>query len=131
MQPSREEMQRWEDQAQEASREASLKGDPGGHPEIDQKVLKLTRISVARIDADPKLVTVGLDAIERWTERKGGYVPPCHKEWKTLIESVPWEKLREMLLEESDEGQRLRSSHPFTDLVDEREREKIYAPRPA
>ena len=60
--------------------------------------------------------------IERWTAQKGGYLPPCHAEWKTLIETHPWKELREMLLDESDEGQRLRSSHPFKGLVIESER---------
>ena len=32
-----------------------------------------------------------------------------------------------MLLEESDEGQRLRSSHPFTGLVTEQERRRVLA----
>ena len=65
---------------------------------------------------------MGLENIERWTAQKGGYLPPCHAEWKTLIETHPWKELREMLLEESDEGQHLRSSHPFKGLVTESER---------
>ena len=126
MQPSREELQRWERQAHEANQQAIREGRPGGHPEIDQKVLELTRITVARIDENPALVCVGLENIERWTRQKGGYLPRCHTEWKQLIEQHPWERLREMLLEESDEGQRLRSSHPFRGLVTDEERAKIY-----
>ena len=125
MQPSREQRQRWERDAHEANRQAIREGRPGGHPEIDAKVLALTRITVARIDEDPSLVQIGLENIERWTRQKGGYLPRCHAEWKTLIETHPWERLREMLLEESDEGQRLRSSHPFKGLVTEAERRRI------
>ena len=131
MSASREQRRRWEDEAQEANLEAIREGRLGGHPEIDRKVLELTRITVARIDANPALARIGLDNIERWTVQKGGYLPRCHAEWKHLIETHPWEKLRKMLLEESDEGQRLRSSHPFTGLVTDEERERIYAPRPA
>lgn len=125
MQPSREQRQRWERDAHEANRQAIREGRPGGHPEIDAKVLALTRITVARIDEDPSLVQIGLENIERWTRQKGGYLPRCHAEWKTLIETHPWKRLREMLLEESDEGQRLRSSHPFKGLVTEAERRQI------
>ena len=38
---------------------------------------------------------------------RGGDLPRCHAEWKQLIEQHPWEVLREMLLEEPDEGQLL------------------------
>ena len=122
MHASAEERKRWARDAREANRQAILKGRPGGHPEIDRMVLELTRIAVKRIDADPNLVRIGLENIERWTQSKGGYLPRCHAEWKALIERHPWKELREMLLEESDEGQRLRSSHPFKGLVTEAER---------
>ena len=120
-----EDRQRWEREAREANDRAIREGRPGGHPQIDARVLALTRITVARIDEDPSLVRIGLENIERWTRQKGGYLPGCHAEWKALIETQPWERLREMLLEESDEGQRLRSSHPFKGLVTEAERRQV------
>ena len=98
----------------------------GGHPEIDRKVLALTRIAVARIDRDPALVRVGLESIERLARRRGGTLATCHVEWKTLIETRPWGELRTLLLEHSDEGQRHRSNHPFMGLVTAAEREAIY-----
>ena len=119
---SREERKRWARNAREANRRAILEGRPGGHPEVDRMVLELTRIAVRRIDENPALVRVGLENIARWTRQKGGHVPRYHAEWKQLIESRPWRELRKMLLEESDEGQRLRSSHPFKGLVTETER---------
>ena len=126
MSASREEKQRWEEQADEANRRAIEEGRPGGHPEIDRRVLALTRIAVARIDENPELVRIGMENIRRWTRQRGGYLPRCHAEWQELIERHPWEKLREMLLEESDEGQRLRSSHPFTGIVTETERRRVH-----
>ena len=125
------ERRRWERDAKEANRRAAREGRASGHADIDRRVLELARITVARIDENPALLQVGLDNIERWTRQKGGYLPRCHAEWKQLIETHPWERLREMLLEESDEGQRLRSSHPFTGLVTEQERRRIYGPATA
>ena len=125
MNASREERRRWAEQASEANLRAIREGRPGGHPEIDRRVLDLTRITVARIDNDPSLVRIGLENIERWT-RQRGHLPRCHVEWKALIERHPWEHLRELLLDESDEGQRLRSSHPFKGLVTEAERRAIH-----
>ena len=122
---------RWEREALEAQRQAARNSRAGGHPEIDNRVLALTRLTVAKIDQDPTLVRVGLENIERWTRQKGGYLPRCHAEWKTLIEQHTWGELREILLEESDEGQRLRSSHPFTGLITEQELERIHASRAA
>ena len=124
MPPSDEQRQQWEDDAREANRRAAEQVLPSGHPDIDRRVLALTRIAVARIDANPELAAIGLENIDRWTRQKG-YLPLCHSEWKELIETHPWERLREMLLEESDEGQRLRSSHPFAGIVTEAERRQI------
>ena len=124
---SAEDRQRWEREAREANERAIGEGRPGGHPEVDARVLALTRITVARIDEVPSLVRIGLDSIERWTQQKGGYLPQYLARWKALIETRPWERLREMLLEKSDEGQRLRSSHPFTGLVSDEERTQIHA----
>ena len=119
--PSRAQIELWEQKAREANLRAGGEDLRGGHPEIDRKVLALARITVARIDANPELAAIGLENIERWTKQRG-YLPRCHAEWKELIETHPWERLREILLEESDEGQRLRSSHPFKGLVTEAER---------
>ena len=127
MSASREERRRWEAQANEANRKAIREGRPGGHPEIDRRVLALTRLTVARIDENPELVRIGTENIRRWTRQKGGYLPRCHAEWLELIEGHSWKELREMLLDESDEGQRLRSSHPFKGLVTQEERRRIQA----
>ena len=120
MHASAEERKRWARDAREANRQAILEGHPGGHPEIDAKVLALTRITVARIAEDPSLVRTGLENIERWTQSKGGYLPRCHAEWKALIERHPWEELREMLLSSPDFSEsevRLRRVQELSDLA--------------
>ena len=63
----------------------------------------MTRVIVAKIDREPALVRIGLENIEHWTRQKEGYLPPGHGEWKELIETHPWQRLHETLLEESDE----------------------------
>lgn len=126
MTKSAQEWGQFERETQQARIRAGRGGLGTGHPEIDRRVLEMTRLAVAKIDQDPTLVRTGLDNIERWTRQRGGYLPGCHAEWKALIEQEPWTLLREMLLAETDEGQRLRSSHPFITLVTEEERAKIY-----
>ena len=99
-----------------------------GHPAIDRMGLAYARIQAKKIDADRTLLQVGLDNIERWAELYGD-LPHAHEEWRNLIVGEPWESLRDILIEESDEGQRLRSSSPFAGIVTPAERERILAAR--
>ena len=127
MKNGREQPGQPEREATETHPEAVGVGPWTGHAGIDRRVLEMTQVIVEKIDRDPTLVRIGLENIERWTRQNGGYLPRCHAEWKELIDTHPWERLREILLEESDEGQRLRSSHPFTGILTEDERDGIYA----
>ena len=56
-----------------------------------------------------------------------GYQPRCLDQWEEWFESgEPWERIRERHLEASDEGQRLRTSHPFASVLTQEERESVY-----
>ena len=37
-----------------------------GHPEIDARILKRHRLMVAKIDADPCLIGIAFENLERW-----------------------------------------------------------------
>ena len=94
-----------------------------GHRHIDARTLAMAKIIVERIDADPTLI----EAAHRYLEnerRRHGRLSQASRKWKEIL-TRPWAKVREMLLEESDEGQRLRSSKPFAGIVTEDERLKI------
>ena len=104
----------------------SLGGNTGvGHPEIDRRVLERTRLVVAKVDADPRLIEVAVANLKRWMARTNGRPNGCHIEWMELLAEKPWSELRAMLLEESDEGQRLRSSLPFAGVLTEEERRSV------
>ena len=79
---------------------------------------------VARIDADP--TRAGVDRAQatarRWQERSPSRV--VH-EWLGLL-NLPWEELRLLLLDEGDEGQRLRSSSPFCGILSQPERLDLF-----
>ena len=96
-----------------------------GHPHVDRRSLEMARLVVEKIDADPSLFRVAHENLQRWSGVRGGALPPCREEWKELLKR-PWSQIREILLDESDEGQRLRSSHPFAGLVSEKERRRIH-----
>ena len=93
------------------------------HQQIDQRSLEMARAIVAKIDADP--TRAGFERAKRtcrrWVEM--GNIPA--KEWLTLLEKS-WSEVREILLDESDEGQRLRQNDPFCGILTPRERWEIY-----
>ena len=82
-----------------------------GHPHIDTRSLAMARIIVERIDADPKLIEVAHRKLQR-EEGRRGRLSLASQEWKEIL-TRPWSEVREILLDDSDEGQRLRSSKPF------------------
>ena len=94
--------------------------------QADRRALEMTWLIVAKIDQDPSLVQVGVENMKRWRCQRDGYQPRCLEKWEEFIATEPWERLRERLLEQSDEGQRLRSSHPFAGVLTQKERESVY-----
>ena len=88
----------------------------------------MARSVVARIETDPSLFNVALENLERW-RRLHGTLSRASEEWEQILKR-PWSEIREVLLDKSDEGQRLRSSHPFVGIVTEDERWEIIARHP-
>ena len=78
---------------------------------------------VERIDADPDRAGLAhaRQVCERWVSQGIGSA----REWLTLLDK-PWEELRDILLDESDEGQRLRQTDPFCGILTPAERWQIY-----
>lgn len=93
------------------------------HQDIDRRSLELARAVVARIDSDPK--HRGLErarqTCERWLESAPA---PAIEEWSRLLRA-DWADIRRKLLDESEEGQRLRQSSPFTGVLAPTERWEI------
>ena len=88
----------------------------------------MARIVVERIDADRSLLSVAHENLER--ERQlHGTLSRASTEWEQIL-TRPWTEVRAILLDESDEGQRLRSTHPFRRIVTEEERLGIIARHP-
>jgi len=77
------------------------------HQDIDRRSLEMVRRIVARIDADPE--RAGLTHAKRVCERWVAQGIVSAREWLALLDR-PWEDVRAILLDESDEGQRLRQT---------------------
>lgn len=93
------------------------------HQEIDRRSLEMVRRIVAKIDADPE--RQGLSHARRVCERWVAQGIRSAREWLTLLDK-PWEEVRAILLDESDEGQRLRQTDPFCGILTPGERWEIY-----
>lgn len=93
------------------------------HQQIDRRSLAMARRIVGKIDADPERrgFAHAKSVCARWVEQ--GIVSA--REWLMLLEQ-PWEEVRATLLDESDEGQRLRQTDPFCGILTPRERWEIY-----
>jgi len=94
------------------------------HEQIDERSLALARAIVKKIDADP--ARQGLQKARaicrRWFRERPA---PAVREWLEILER-PWEEIRAVLLDETEEGQRLRQSDPFCGILSARERWAIY-----
>ncbi len=94
------------------------------HQDVDRRSLSLCRAIVEKIEADP--LRSGLEKAKavcrRWEARSPSR---CNREWLELLEK-PWDEVREMLLEVSEQGQRLRQNSPFCGVLTPGERWDIY-----
>lgn len=94
------------------------------HQQIDQRSLAMARAIVDKIDRDPQ--RRGLEharaVCQRWHRERP---LPAVSEWLALLEK-PWEEIRQILLDESGRGQRLRQSDPFCGILSPQERWAIY-----
>jgi len=94
------------------------------HEQIDQRSLAMARAIVEKIDRDP--VQAGLAkaraTCERWLKARSS---SAVREWRGIL-GRPWEQIREVLLDGSEEGRRLRQSDPFCGILTPKERWEIY-----
>lgn len=93
------------------------------HQQIDRRSLAMVRRIVAKIDADPERrgLAHAKSVCARWVAQ--GIVSA--REWLALLDR-PWEEVRAILLDDSDEGQRLRQTDPFCGILTPQERWAIY-----
>ena len=85
------------------------------HDVHDAIALDLARLAAARILEDPSRLQEGLNRLQRWRAMARG---PAGKhasfsEWEELIRSRTPDEIAEILLDQREEGRRLRSSMPF------------------
>jgi hypothetical protein len=89
------------------------------HELIDQRLYELVKACVAKIDNDPTLITKAKDHVVRHPQQ-------CPQDdWRNLL-ALPWPTLRQLLLENSQQGARLRQTVPFAGILSNSERHRIF-----
>src|SRR5205085_10894681 len=92
-------------------------------PAINRRGLTMACRSAAKIDGDPgrEGLANAREVCARWVEE--GNVPA--KEWMAILQR-PWPEIRSILLDDSEEGRRLRQNDPFCGILTRAERWEIY-----
>jgi hypothetical protein len=77
----------------------------------DQISLELARRTAQRLRAQPELVAVARANLQRWSQRNGDSpaLLRCYAEWQAILDR-PLDEVIAILLDPSDEGQRLRQN---------------------
>jgi hypothetical protein len=91
------------------------------HNRLDERSLALHKLVAEKLKADPSLVEIAKENIQRWgTEDR-----PALKEWDNLLKKgVSY--IISFLQERSENATRLRQSSPFAGVLSENERLGIY-----
>ena len=93
-----------------------------GHEIQDQVSLELAKRIAAGLPSHPEWLELAYANLERWS-RQNQDAPAllrCYAEWRQLL-SRPLAEIIAILIEESDEAQRLRQNSPFAGALKPRE----------
>jgi hypothetical protein len=91
----------------------------------ERKTLALHRAIAARLRADPSLVSLAMARVG-WLRVRNPAGARYFDEWERLLRG-PLTSLLEMIASPTEHACALRQESPFVDLVDQRERARIYA----
>jgi hypothetical protein len=87
----------------------------------DRFSLSLHRRIAAKLRADPVVVlSVANENLERWLAKRSFAFGPERRallEWKNILEKATPHEIESIIVAETDEGQRLRSSSPFAGIL--------------
>ena len=95
-----------------------------GHERIDQRSLAMHRAIAQKLRAQPELLQIARDNIERWYPGAGGSKPYLD-EWRRMLD-FPLEELISLFLEDNQRMTALRQASPFAGVLEPKERWAIY-----
>jgi hypothetical protein len=98
---------------------------PAGHGRIDLRSLALHRAIAEKIRANPALLEVARDNLDRWSQTNSRS-QPYWDQWRELL-ALPLAELLTLLVDESERMTALRQATPFAGVLEPAERWAIYA----
>lgn len=120
-------------------REAGLKnvrrwlpsGDDGARRYSDHRLLDARSLAMhcriaQKITRDSDLLDIPKRNMARWIEKSARPLPGYLQEWQEILDR-PWPEIADLITSMNDEATRLRSSSPFAGVLNDRERDQIYA----
>jgi hypothetical protein len=101
-----------------------MKGALTGHRRLDRRSLALHRAIADKLRADPSLLAVAYDNLDRWSQERGR-AQPYLDAWRKILDR-PLEDVLALMVEESEKMTAMRQSNPFAGILTPRERWAIY-----
>jgi hypothetical protein len=91
---------------------------------VDLFSLMLHAAVAEKLRLNPKKVLqIAEENLNRWLKNEN----PALREWQIILKSHTPEEIIKIITQNTDEGQRLRSSSPFVGVLSEAERDKIWS----
>lgn len=88
------------------------------HQQIDERSLAMSHAIAEKIDAEPAL----LERARAWVSRQNSAGAAM---WVPIL-AKSWPEIRDVLLQDSEEGRQLRQNSPFAGVLTPRERWAFY-----
>lgn len=101
-----------------------MSGALAGHQRIDQRSLALHRAIADKLRADPSLLTIASDNLDRWS-RQNGRSQPYWDAWREILKR-PLNEVLSLMVEESEKMTAMRQATPFAGILTPKERWAIY-----
>ena len=91
----------------------------------DERSMALHRQIAKRLRTDPTLWEIPKRNLAKWKQRRGRLTLAA-REWERILNTNTKERILSILENDSEESVRLRSSSPFTGILDDSERKTIF-----
>jgi len=101
-----------------------MTGALGGHQRIDRRSLALHRAIAGKLRADPSLLAIAHDNLDRWSKERGRS-QPYWDAWREIL-NRPLEEVLALMVEDSEKMTAMRQATPFAGILTPRERWAIY-----
>jgi hypothetical protein len=95
-----------------------------GHQRIDARSLAMHRAIAGKLRADPSLLAIAHDNLDRWSKERGRS-QPYWDAWREILKR-PLEEVLAHMVEEGERMTALRQASPFAGVLTPRERWAIY-----